>query len=358
MVMETGSLIETYGPHIDRIVYTASLATRSEDVDGMLDALRVITSQVNRDDPVSDSRKKDMADIQRQLEQYLLTKEKVRSYTPDSLKLQISLHMQGNNYTKRTRVQLWATVGVALATAFCLAVFLPLKTPDQRGLVGGATTFSLLTVGAALLFLTALPAFKSELRRAFGLICGGVALLGLSLLGQPIMEILGLRQYTLTSILYTIPILIAAILFHTGDALYARILGVKNWWTGIMPLIIGAIVMITFSYLVPHPATSEPESIHDLVAAMWGVMLLTPTCSAIVLAMTVPRVSDLYKSPLRWLFLSMFPIIAVVSYQYIVRIVAGPYMHGVVAYVLFSLVTLMGLALMQAAYSFNKVSRY
>lgn len=341
---------------IDRIVYTASLASRADEVGPILDPLRVITARSNTTE-LSPTDAATLTAVQQQLEHYLLSEEKVRLFTPESLKEQIAKHEAGDT-AKKSRLQLLAIIVTAFTAALALALFLPLDTPEQRGLVGGATTFSLLTVGAASLFLTALPSFQSQLRRAFLFICAGVTLLGLSLLGQPVMEIFNLRQYPATSILYTTPIFIAAFLFHIGDAMFVRLVGVKSKWTGPLPLVIGGVIMIIFSCLIPHEATSESELVHDFVASLWGVMLLTPSISAIVLALAIPKLSDLYKRPITLLFQSMFPIIMVVVYQYVVRLFAGPYMQGIVAYVLFSFVTLMGLGLVRAGYSFNKTSRY
>jgi len=342
---------------INRIVYTASLATRADEIDPLLDPLRVITAKTNTAAALLPTDKATLQAVQQKLENYLLTQEKVRLFTPESLRQQIASHEAGDSIRK-SRLQLRIVIFISFVTALGLALFLPLDTPEQRGLVGGATVFSLLTVGAASLFLTALPAFQSQLRRAFLFICAGATLLGLSLLGQPIMEIFSLRQYPATSILYTVPIFIAALLFHTGDALFARLVGVKSRWTTPLPIVVGGVAMVLLSCLMPHDPTSESELVHDLVASLWGVMLLTPCVSAIVLTLAIPKLSDLYKRPISLLFQAMFPIIMVVTYQYVVRLFAGPYMQGIVAYVLFSFVTLMGLALIRAGYSFNKVSRF
>lgn len=349
--MESGTAL------IDRIIYTASLATRMEDVDPLLDPLREVTARTDRDAMLSPTDMATLQNVQQRLEHYLLTQEKVRLFTPESLQQQIEQHESGN-IARKSQLQLRVVIATAFTLALGLALFLPLDTPEQRGLVGGATTFSLLTVGAASLFLTALPAFQSQLRRAFLFICAGVTLLGISLLGQPIMEIFNLRQYALTSLLYTTPIFVAALLFHTGNVLFARLIGVKNWLTTPLPIILGGIVMVLFSWFMPHDPTNESELVHDIVASLWGVMLLTPCASAIVLSMVVSKISDLYKPPITLLFQSLFPIIMVVAYQYVLRLLTGPYMQGTVAYVLFAFVTLMGLGLVRAGYSFNKVSRF
>jgi hypothetical protein len=341
---------------IEKVTYTASLVTRAEDIDKLLDPLRVITA---RSDPSKDLSSDDVETLKRiqvELESYLVTKEKIRSFTLDSLHLQITQHMEGKQ-DNTSLIQLWIVVITAIIFAG-IAANLPLHTIQEQVQAGGATAFSVLTVGAASLFLTALPAFRSALRQRFMLICAGVTLLGLSLLGQPIMEIFHLRQYSLTSILYSVPILIAAILFHIGNARYVRLIGVKNFWTTATPIVVGGIFLSLVTWFMPHPPTSESEFIHDITAIIWAWMLLMPVTSAIILPMAIKKLPELYRPPIRLLFYSMFPIITVVSYQYIVRIIAGPYMEGPVAYVLFSLVIIMGIGLLRAGYSFHKVSRY
>lgn len=347
----------SYNEITNQIIYTASLATNKAEIDNYLDTLRGITSRSRPDQELDPEDKKALLNLQTQLENYLLTKEKVRFFTPESLKLQIELHNQGN-YFKKSQIQLQIIIAISFSCSLALATLLPLQTGQQRGLVAGATACSLLTVGAATLFLTALKAFRSELRWAFLFICAGVTLLGISLLGQPIIEIFNLRQFPMISILFVLPVFIAACLFHTGNAIYARLVGVKNWWSGPMPILLAAPFVIVLIIFIPHFPTGEPEFVHDFVASLWGVMLLTPINSAIILAMALSKVSELYKQPINLLLQSMFPIIAVILYQLIVRLVVGPYLQGVLGYGLFLFVIFMGLGLIRAGYSFNKVSRY
>ncbi|HKX72614.1 MAG TPA: hypothetical protein VJM32_01230 [Candidatus Saccharimonadales bacterium] len=349
--------MEPAGKMIERITYTASLATRFEDIDTMLDPVRRITSDSDPSQPLSADQQTTLQGVQHQLEDYLVTRESLRRFTLQSLQLQIDQHMQGN-VGHKSRTQAYIVISVALASA-AIAASLPfLSDLQQRGLVFGATTFSLITVGAAWLFLTALTSFKSELRRAFVVICSGVTLLGLSLLGQPIMEVFDLRHYPLTSILYSLPIFIAAILFHTGNVMFAKLVGVKNFWTTAWPIVIAGVPLTLITLLLPHMPVQEPPFIFHLTAIMWGWMLLTPIVSAIILRMALRRLPELYKPPVHHLHQAMFGIIAVVLYQYVLRVIAGPYMEGPVAYVLFALVLCMGLLLLRAGYTFNKVSRY
>jgi hypothetical protein len=343
---------------LDQVIYTASLVSHPEEIDAILDPLRILTANLTGGEKVLSEQDNDnLRTVQQELEEYLVTREQLRFFTPESLQLQVEQHMRGDSQRKSQK-QVAGVVIIAPIVAITAALLPGLANVQQRGLVFGATTFSLVTVGAAWLFLTALSSFRSKLRRAFIVICSGVTVLGLSLLGQPIMEVFNLRHHPIVSLLYSTPILIAAILFHSGDTLYVRLLGIKNFWTTAWPIIIAGIPLTVLTLLAPHLTIQEPPLIYHTTALIWAWMLLTPIASAIILSMAIGKVPELYKPPIRHLFQSMFTIIAVVAYQYIIRVVDGPYMKGPVAYVLFGLVTLMGLALLRAGYTFNKVSRY
>jgi hypothetical protein len=342
---------------IDRIIYIVSLVTSPQDVDPFLDTLRGITSRIDPSRPLNQADRKRLQALQEELETYLVTREPLRKFTPEALTLQIEQHMQGN-VGHKSRTQLIATVTVATLCAMSAALLLPLSNVPQRIQVGGATEFSLLTVGAAWLFWTALPAFKSELRRAFVLICAGVSLLGLSMLEQPVFQIFNLQRFPVVSLIFPLPILVAATLFQAGDVAYTRLLGVKNWWASAQPVIFGAVILSVITWLLPHPPTGESELIHDSAAIIWAWILIMPIASAFLLPQAIRKVPELYKPPIRALFQSILAIIAVVVYQYVLRIVASPTRVGLIAYGFFGCVIVMGLALLRAGYGFNKVSRY
>jgi hypothetical protein len=343
---------------IEKLFYIASLVTKVEDIDPLLDTVRFITSKSDYQTVgLTDAERATVADVQRQLEAYLVTMEQLRYFTPDSLQLQIEQHMSGGGGSA-SRTKLMSVLVLAVLLSASLAIFLPLDDVQQRGQVGGSVAFSIVNMGAAWLFLTALPAFRSSLRKAFLLICIGTALIGLSLLGHPIVEALSLRHYPLTSLLLPLPLLIAATVFWWGNVRYGRLIGVTGKWTTALPVLVASLVAVLFTWFVPHRSVNEPEIVFDLAAVMWGVMLVMPLASTFVLPATVRKLPEVYKPSARALSLAMWPIIAVILYQYVLRVVAGPFMNGPVAYGLFALVIVMGITLLRAGYMFNKVSRY
>lgn len=337
---------------IDRVVYTASLVSSPAEIDKSLDTLRMITARSDRTLSQADIDR--LNDLQSELEDYLVTRERLRFFTPESLRVQIDQYMQGY-VSGKSRILLLLVVGVAILLA-AGAASLPLSNIPQRVQAGGATAFSAVTIGAAWLFLAALPAFQSRLRQAFAVICTGMILLGLSLLEQPIIEIFELRD--VSSLLYPIPILVAAALFHIGNTMYVRLAGIKTVLTQAWPVALLCLVASAITFFLPHPAPVETELVHDLAAAIWVCILILPVISAIILAKTAKSLPELYKEPISRLFQAMIPIITVCAYQYVVRIIAGSYMDGVVAYILFSLILIMALGLLRAGYAFNKITRY
>lgn len=337
---------------VDQVVYTASLASSPTDIDEPLDTLRKITAR--EDHALSQADVAKLNSLQNELEDYLVTRERLRFFTPESLRVQIDQYMQGY-VNGKSRILLLMVVGAAIFLAVG-AASLPLSNIPQRVQAGGATAFSAITVGAAWLFLMALPAFRSRLRQAFVVICTGMILLGLSLLEQPIIEIFELRE--VSSLLYPIPILVAATLFHIGNAMYVRLAGVKTVLTKAWPVVLLCFVASVVTFFLPHPPSVETELTYDLAAAIWVCILIMPVVSAIILAKTAKSLPELYKVPINRLFQAMIPIVVVCAYQYVVRIVAGPYMDGVVAYILFSLILVMALGLLRAGYAFNKIIRY
>lgn len=346
---------------VERINYTASLATHPQYIDVILAPYRAITARMGNSQPLSAQDHATLKSVQQQLETYLVQHEPVRSFTPQSLRLQIDQHMRGNT-NRRSRLQ----VAIILLAAVALAVsvlFLPeyaARGLQQQVQLGLTVAFAVLHLGAAWLFISALKSFKSPLRQAFTLICVAVIILGLSLLEQPIIEYFSLRQYALTSIVFPLQILIAGSCFHLGDCLYARLVGVRSRLISVVPILAGAIILAGITPFVPHqaPAFGEPELVFDLSAVIWSWIVWLPIISAFILPKVVRQLPSMYKPPAQALLLSMFPIIAVTGYQYYLRLTVGAQLAGTSAYILFGLIVVMGIALLRAGYIFNKVSRY
>lgn len=355
--MRYNGVVEPAQSLIDRITYTASLATSLQGIDSLLEPVRFITARVNSTDPLQPRDRAELEAVQQQLEHYLVTQEKQRYFTPDSLQLQIEQHMQGYG-GRHSRRQLNVVIAVSALVAIAAACLPMLQGPQQRGRVAGSVLFSSLTIGAAWLFLSALPAFTSRPRHAFQTICAGVTILGLSLLEQPIVHVLAIQSRPLVVLLYPVPILIAAVLFHIGNVRYARLLNVHSRWTTTWPVVATGTLLSLVAWFTPHPTVTESEIIHDLATVIWSWVLVMPIGSAIVLRKAIRLQPELYRPSVRALFQAMIPIVGVTSYLFILNMAGNVNADNLFVYGLFVIVIVMSLFLVRSGYIFNKVSRY
>lgn len=341
---------------IDRIVYLASLASRPSEVDMLLDTFRGITARVDPHKPLRTQDAAILHSVEEGLKAYLTTKEKLRNFTVESLNLQLEQHFEPTGVSGKRR--LYSVIGIAVGLAIVFGAGLPVTTIEQRVLIGGSVLFALLHLGGAWFFLTAFDSFRSSLRQAFLLIASGVTLLGLSLLEQPILEIFNLRDQEAVNVLFSLPVLIAASLFHLGDMKYTRLVGVKGIWSTNLPFVIMILPLIVVTWFLPDMLHQRIDVIARLTTVMSAWIMVTPISSLIALPKASKLVPELYKPPIDALYQAIWSIVVVTAYLYILRVIAGSYMKGVVAYVLFALVTAMGAMLLRAGYTFNKISRY
>ncbi len=72
---------------VDIVVYTASLASQPQDVDPILDGLRIVTARMGAELGPADI--EELASIYRHLEDYLITQERLRVYTRQEIRGQI-----------------------------------------------------------------------------------------------------------------------------------------------------------------------------------------------------------------------------------------------------------------------------
>lgn len=86
----------------DILLYTASLASSSRDVDPILDKLRKITANMKSEAEIKQHNQHDFETIYLQLEQYLVEQEPLRKYTQSEVRLVISQLLSGQKAEKDT----------------------------------------------------------------------------------------------------------------------------------------------------------------------------------------------------------------------------------------------------------------
>lgn len=341
---------------IEKVLYTASLASDPTAIDAMMDPIRLITARINPTAKLSRQDTQTIENIQSQLETYLTTKEKLRVFTAESLKIQIDQHMQGTGAYSRSRWQL--AIVLLVTTIISYGVTLLPNAPTTPFLLVRLIGFSVvaaLHVGAAWLFLSALSSFKSNLRKAFIVLCSGITLLGLTLLEQPIIELLGIRDVPFIGIFISAPLVVSAAVFYSGVYLFGRSVGVQgSKW----PILGAAAAIAIFSFFMPHLAVNEPELAFDIAGTLQGCIVIFPLLSFFIMRRVVRQLSEVYKPPARALQQALLVIVLATTYVYALRITAGANFSGIPAVIALTLLILEGVFLVRAGFTFNKVSRY
>lgn len=87
---------EAQGPKtvIDMVIYTAGLVSNTSEVDPLLDDVRVVTAKLKPGEDLSPSDTKRLVDVYLKLEEYLVKKEAIRSFTPQELRSHLTPELQ------------------------------------------------------------------------------------------------------------------------------------------------------------------------------------------------------------------------------------------------------------------------
>lgn len=218
---------------VEVVTYLASLASNPREIDPILDTLRIVTARMKG--APSDEDARELRKVWQQLEDYLVTQEKVRAFTREDLQQRIQHRFHFGGYlVKRAKKLL---LGLLLATPLCvLAIFIPQPAglPADIAehfslLIAICLTITWLYVIAALLFALGLGSFQRNVKRAYAAICSGTVFMGLSVLQLPVIVSLGWLDspFFETGGFMTLHVISITVLF-TGVCLFARELGNKN----------------------------------------------------------------------------------------------------------------------------------
>lgn len=344
---------------IDRVIYTASLVTNAQDIDSSLDTVRMITSRPNANGVLQEGDSQALLSAQHQIEDYLVHREKVRYFTPESLRIQIDQHMAGGA-SGRSSIQ----VGIVLAlasVAAVLALIVPLAS-QERISVAIAGAAGMISLGAAWLFLSALRAFTSRLRRAFILICIGVGMMGIGFAQPALIEAYNLSETLYGSTLSSIPFLIMAVVMTWGIREYAQLVDVKSRLLSlkfIIALGIGIPLILGLLTLTEPKDSGTPIAAAVAEVLMFGWLFVLVAMSIFVLPRIIKQVADLYKPSIRALRLAIFSTFAVVIIAGTADLnLGGVELSNTYKLVTYLFVIIMAVLYLRAGYIFNKVSRY
>lgn len=167
-----------------------------------------------------------------------------------------------------------------------------------------ATTISyaVLHMGAALLFLLSLSAYKAKLRQAFISISIGIVALALGTLQVAVIAAFDWWNTAWAKDGYIIiPFLLAAFVVYGGTRTLAKLVGTKTMLVKGLLVLPGVLALSFVSLFFPHVASSTPEvQIRASNLFLTWTVLMYFVCALITVAVS-RQIGDHYKKAMGWL---------------------------------------------------------
>jgi hypothetical protein len=170
-----------------------------------------------------------------------------------------------------------------------------------------SSLYTVLHLGAAIIFIIGLKAYKLKLRKAYSLISLGVTIIALGL-----AQLVFLNAFDLMDMAWAekggvvLPFLLSGVATFAGTQLLAKLVGVQSIYTRlsfVLPVLVGAITLVT---LLPHATADMPEVYYDLSniiivfdTVMFGI------CWAVVLSVK-KHIGSHYNAAMAWLAIGFF----------------------------------------------------
>lgn len=289
---------------IDRIGYLASLVSDPRSVDPILDKLRILTATSSQ---LSSKDMETLESIRAELENYLIHKEKVRSFTKESLGENVERHFTADNPVrdiKRAALgQVVITIGVASLVTAILGV-----TGIIKGQVVMAFLIFALFAGLALIFQSIKKDLVKQLRGSVSYLMAATVGTGIFALHFPLIAA--------NSYLESHPMLqhggflIAAApvyaCYYIAFYLYAKQLNV-SLPRALRPsgVVASVIIVAVLSALVPHPVAVSREIFFDMAVVGFAVSVYFSAIAAILGFRTIPKTTAVYSKTTLFLAISM-----------------------------------------------------
>jgi hypothetical protein len=202
---------------------------------------------------------------------------------------------------------MWASIVLSLIAGACtlLITARPAEYSYQafHSLLLFSVTNIVVQFGAALLFVWGLKGFKRELRIAYGLICGGVLMLGAAHLQLPFVAYFDHNQqsFYVNSGLIILPYLAPAVLVFFGVRQFAKLFEIKTvwmsfWFTLVLATVCSALLAGVAAVLRPEGGT---QFVGNVGVTTWTTVFLLQ--SSVVLIAIYHQSSPIYHHAIRWL---------------------------------------------------------
>lgn len=218
--------------------------------------------------------------------------------------------------------------------------------------LANSVLYTLLHVGAAILFLVGVSAYKAALRVAYTAIAGGIVLVGAGLAQVVFLNVFGLIQSPWAQYGGVMtPFVVAGIAIYWGIRKMAKLIGITSPLTKIPVAFTILVACIALSTLLPHEAAVLPEFYFDVSNAIsvWDVVFY-----AISLALVIKikkQSGTYYANSMLWLIAGLIGSVVITLSVLIGTFVAGA---APSSYLLDAIVIIGGLLYLKAGHSFAK----
>ena len=289
---------------ISQIIYLASLVSEPQASDAMLSKLRAVVSQAP--DP-TELDVHALLSIRAELEDYLVNKERVRTFNRISLRLNMGRHFAAKNSQGDIKKAALGQIGSVILVCCGITGFL-VAFKLMEGQVTLAFLICTLFIGLAIIFQSIKKDLVAQLHNSVNYLIAATVGTGLFAINFPVIAA--------SSYLEALPIFqhggfVAAALpvyvfYYMASYLYAKQLNVTIPWL-LRPIGAGvsAIVIAIALAVVPHPMPVSNEAFFGLALVGLGVSVYFSVISAILWLKSVAKSTAVYSKNILFLAISL-----------------------------------------------------
>jgi len=218
--------------------------------------------------------------------------------------------------------------------------------------LANSVLYTLLHIGAAVLFLVGVGAYKATLRTAYIQIAIGVILAGAGLAQVVILNIFNLIQTPwVQDGGVMIPFVLAGVMIYLGTRAMAKLVNVRSIFTNIWVVSSLTALAVVLVSLVPHGSSSLPETFFDISNAI-SVGDIVLYLVSLILVLQIKRHSGVYYTEsMAWLSLGLMGSVVITTSILLGTLITGNVPAG---YLLDVFVIIGGLVYLKAGQSFAK----
>jgi len=291
---------------IERVTYLASLASRLEDVDPMMDALRSVTVRWHQSEQMSPNDQAALEGLERKLKDYLLHSDPLRNFTPQSLEQRLQDQtVSQSSFLKVHHEQATLVISGSLGVTILTMALLPNSIAfSDRLMIAMQPFYTILCIGTIWFYLSALRNFRRELRHSFILMCLAVICMGVSFSVYAAITLLkggDLEVFKYGGLLWTVTL--SFIFLYLGLRVYARLIGLKNAFTSLWNVVAMGLVLGAAAVLVPHASRPTSEFFFDLSFASAVVYTGVAIFGSILALGIAKNVTAAFRRSMHWIFI-------------------------------------------------------